>query len=381
MKKVLHIITKLELGGAQKSTLDILRNLDRAKYRIFLVSSDGLLADDAGKINGLEVRLLSSLIRQINPIFDLKALIDLYRFIKENEIDIVHTHGSKAGIIGRWAAYFAGVPIILHTIHGWEFHERQNRLIKWLFIGLERLTAKITTKLIAVCHADIEKGLNYNIGARDKYRLVYYGIDYEAFKDVSLNSMIKRNSLGLKEDALIIGMIACFKPQKAHADFIKAASLIIKEIPNVKFLLVGDGVLRPKIVRQIRSLGLRDRFVLTGWRRDIPQILPVLDMIVLSSHWEGLPIVLLESMAAGLPVVATNVGGVSEIIQDGNTGFLVPVGDYSKLAERILFLAHNSSLCEEMSKCAKGLLDGRFNTSSMVNQIEETYVHLLNKKQ
>jgi len=378
MKRVLHIITKLELGGAQKSTLEILSNLDRNKYKIFLISSDGLLADEARKIDALEVKLLPSLKREINPIFDGWAFVDLYRFIKENKIDIVHTHSSKAGILGRWAAYLAGVKIIIHTIHGWEFHERQNRLIKWLFIGLERLTAKITTQLIAVCRADIEKGLNYNIGARDKYRLIYYGIDYGAFNNAP---SLKRNSLGLKEDTFTIGMIACFKPQKAHSDFIKAASLIAKEMPNVQFLLVGDGVLRPKITQQIERHGLRDRFILTGWRRDIPQLLSILDTIVLSSLWEGLPIILLEAMAAGLPVVATNVGGVSEIIQDGNTGFLVPVGDYSKLAERILFLAHNSSLCEEMSKCAKGLLDGRFNTSSMVNQIEETYVHLLNKKQ
>lgn len=381
MKRVLHIITKLELGGAQKSTLDILRCLDRKKYKIFLLSSDGLLSDEARKIDSLEVELLPSLRREINLFFDLKAFVDLYSFIKKNDIDIVHTHSSKAGIVGRWAAYLAGVGIIIHTIHGWEFYDGQNRLIKWLYITLERLTARITTRLIAVCEAAIKKGLNYKIGTSNKYRLIYYGIDYNAFSNIRQDREYTKRCLGLREDNFIVGMIACFKPQKAHRDLIKAASLIVREVPGVQFLLVGDGALRSKMIRQIERLGLGDRFVLAGWRKDIPQILSNLDLVVLSSLWEGLPIVILEAMAAARAVVATNVGGVSEIVKEAKTGFLVEVGNYKQIANRITFLINNRHLATQMGRSAQQSLNGTFSIDSMIRNIEETYKELLIPRQ
>lgn len=371
---VLHIITKFELGGAQKSTLFIAALLDKTRYNLSIVSSqDGILVCDALKIPKVDTTLLPALKRSIDPFQDLLALIKLTKFIKTKRFDIVHTHSSKAGILGRWAAKFAGVPIILHTIHGWSFHHRQNPLIRKLFVFLEQITAKITDRLIAVSKSDIKKGLDAGIGPKDKYALIRYGIPIREFSYCKVDVAKKKEKLGLKRDSPVVGMVACFKPQKAPQDFLKIAALVKNDFPEASFLLVGDGILRDKLEGLKNELGLRNDLHLIGWRRDIPEIMSILDVLVLTSLWEGLPIVLLEGMASGLPIVATATAGAQETIRNEINGFLASYGDTGTMAQRVVALLENRALARKMGQEGKKLLDSSFELERMVGQTDELY--------
>lgn len=377
---VLHIITKLELGGAQKSALYIVTLLNKDRYNLWLVSSnEGVLVPDALNIPKINVSFLPTLKRTIDLIRDFLTLISLTRFIKNKKFDIVHTHSSKAGILGRWAARFAGVPVILHTIHGWGFHDRQNPLMRRFFIFLERITAKITDKLISVSQSDIKKGLDAGIATADKYTLIRYGIPIREFANCKVNIKKKKEELGLKTDSPVVGMVACFKPQKAPEDFLKVVAIVKKVFPETKFLLVGDGILRKKLENLRNRFNLKKDLVFAGWRRDIPQIMSILDVWVLTSLWEGSPINLLEAMACALPIVATSTGGAQEIIQNGVNGFLVPAGDIQAMAQRIVTLLENKVLACKMGQEGRKSLDFSFEIKYTVKQIDKLYQTLADR--
>jgi glycosyltransferase involved in cell wall biosynthesis len=377
---LLHIITKLELGGAQKTALELVGNLDRNKYHLFLISSrEGMLLEEALKIPDLQIYLVPSLKRYISPISDLKALLSIVRFIKKNNIHIVHTHSSKAGIIGRWAARFAGVPVIIHTIHGFGFHDNQNWFTRKLYISLERSAAKFTDILVAVSESDISKGLRNRIGHRGKYRLIRYGIRLDEFLNNHIDIDDKRRRLGIDPASRVVGMVACLKPQKSPLDFIKAASLVKRSVPEAKFLLIGDGALRRKSENLIRRLKLQRDIRLLGWRRDIADIMRALDVFVLTSLWEGTPLVFLEALASGLPIVATRVDGGPEIVKDQINGFLVPPRDHKMLAEKIITLLSQKQLRQKMGQAGWQMMDKSFDVSTMIKRTEEVYLEIKQK--
>lgn len=366
--KLLYIITRFDLGGAQKSLLDLAVSLPKDKYEIVIACGNGgILLDDALKLEGVRASVIPSLRREIIFFSDIKALIELRSFIKSQKADIVHTHSSKAGIIGRWAAKLAGVPVIMHSIHGWEFYRGQNPVIRNFYVFLERLTAPITDKLIAVSNYDIEEGLKERIGVREKYALIRYGIRRGEFYRPGSHS-----------SDLAVGMLACFKPQKSPQDFIRAAGIVVKEVPSVKFFLIGDGVLRAKIERLIKKLELNGNVRLLGWRRDIAQLLTSFDILVLTSRWEGLPLVLLEAMAAGRPIIASDVCGNHEIIRDGENGFLFPRGDYEALAQKIILLIKNDKLRCRLGSKGRELLDDTFESGHMAGCFDRLYTGLTN---
>ncbi len=397
MQKIhlLFVITKLELGGAQKQLLNLLTHLDRQRYILSLITArEGLLVREVQSIENLRLIKSNTLERPINPIKDLLALWQIFNFIKQNEVDIVHTHSSKAGILGRWAGVLAGVKIILHTVHGWSFHKYQNLLFRKFIIWLERFTALFTTQLIVVSNHDLEKGLRNRIGRRDKYKLIRYGINY---KDFTKKQEGLREELGLGSSDLLIGMVACFKPQKSPQDFIKLAFFIIKSsslinvrssrdknlsssLKKVRFILIGDGILRKKIERMIVKLGLTQEIILMGWRRDIPRILSAIDIFVLTSLWEGLPISVLEAMCASLPIVVSNTGGVSELILDGKNGFLVPPRDIRKMAEKINNLLEDEDLRRMIGSNSRAALDYNFSLDTMIRNTDNLYKDLVKKK-
>lgn len=377
MQKInlLYVITKLELGGAQKQLLELIRHSNRERYNTFLFTArDGLLIEEAESIDGLRLKRSEFLERPINPLKDILALIEIYWFIRKNNIKIVHTHSSKAGILGRWAARLANIKIILHTVHGWPFHDYQLRLAQVLFILLERITAKFTTKLIVVSDHDREKGLRNQIGKEGKYVLIRYGLNFAEFnvEDQSL-----RKELGIDSSDLLVGMISCFKPQKSPQNFIKLAYSINHILPNVKFLLVGDGILRRKVGRLISKFDLQRQVILAGWCWNIPKILSAIDILVLTSLWEGLPICVLEAMAASKPVVATHTGGIAEIITEGETGFLVPPCDTQRMSERLILLLKEESLRRQIGLNAKDSLSSDFSLKNMVKNNQDLYDDLI----
>ncbi len=372
--RICHIITKPELGGAQLTTLRLLSELSKDNYEIsFITSNSGILTSDFLKLQKVKNFLLSSFKRDIEPINDILTLYKIYKILKNQKCEIVHTHSSKAGILGRLAARIAKTKFILHTVHGWSFNEYQPLLIKRLFILLEKIAARWTTKLICVSKKDIETALKYKIANREKIVLIRYGISKEAFQFQNLNIAEKRAELVIKNNGPIVAMVSCLKPQKSPQDYIKAAAIVKKDIPEANFLIIGDGILRKKVLRLADNLGLNGSLLFKGWRRDIPEILSVIDVLVLSSLWEGLPVVLLEAMASGKPVIATNVGGTSEIIRDGIDGILVPPKDYKALSEKIRFILTETNLCKKMGESFKNRFDSSFQFQNMVKEIQELY--------
>jgi glycosyltransferase involved in cell wall biosynthesis len=378
---LLYIITKLELGGAQKQLLSLIRGLDKEKYNLFLFTAkDGLLINEALAIKNLNLRRSIFLERRINPLKDLAALIEATVFIKKNKIQIVHTHSSKAGILGRFAARLAKVPLIIHTVHGWSFHDYQYVVINYLYLILERISASFTGKIIVVSDFDRYKGLKNSIGCKNKYVLIRYGIEASQFEHKEKPGDF-RKSLGLKDTDLVVGMAACFKPQKAPLDFIKLAKVIKISFSNVKFILVGDGRLRQKVCALIKKLNLENQVILTGWRNDLSMILSSLDVFVLTSLWEGLPIVILEAMAAKVALVATDTGGIQEIVANAKSGYLVKPNDLLSMQAKVEALLKDPRLREEFTKASQAvILSGEFSLNRMVADTEKIYSSLLSER-
>ncbi len=375
---LLYVITKLELGGAQKQLLSLIRHLDKDKFRIFLFTAqEGLLLAEALSVNGLTIKKSKWLERSINPVKDFLALIEIYLFIKKSNIELVHTYSSKAGILGRVAATLAKAKVIVHTVHGWSFNDYQPKVKRFCFIGLERFVARFTNKLIVVSDYDLQTGINNLIGRKDKYAFIRYGIEYSEF---NLSALNLRQELGIKINNPAVGMIACFKPQKSPQDFIKLAFLVNKKFPGVKFILVGDGILRREIEKLISEFGLRQQVFLMGWRSDVPRILKALDIFVLTSLWEGLPISVLEAMASSKPVISTDTGGVREVVFEGRTGFLAPRHDMETMSERVIDLLRNDLLREKIGINAKAFLGDNYCLANMVRDTANLYSALLVKK-
>ena len=370
--KVIHVITKLELGGAQKVTLMTLERLPRDRYELGLVTGpDGLLVDWASRIDGLDRVWLPSLIREVRPIQDIKALVSMMRLFRREKPQIVHTHSSKAGILGRWAAKLAGVPYIFHTAHGFGFHDFQSPLAKSVYVWLERITTKITTKLVVVSYANAEKGEKNRVFKRGDWILCRDAISVTEFMQPGPRRQ-KLAEWGIPTDKLVVGMIACLKPQKSPVDFVDVAARVLKENSQVHFVLAGDGELRPEVEKRIEDHGIAKHFSLLGWQTDMPEVYRNLDVVVLTSLWEGLPCVFSEAMAGDLPIVATNVDGAREAINDGDNGFLHQPHDVQGMAESVLKLLRDPELRKTMGKRGKSRVM-EFDISTSVANLESAY--------
>lgn len=378
--RVAFVITKLELGGAQKQLLSLIRGLSQDKFCVFLYTArKGLLVEESLRIKGLKLKLSHFLERPICIIKDLAALVELCFFIKSNRIGVLHTHSSKAGILGRLAGRLCRVKVILHTVHGWSFNDFQPLIKKKIFVLLERFCANFTDVLIVVSEFDKAKGIALGIGREEKYRIVRYGIDQSAFKKNS-GSELKR-SLGVFPQDVLVGTVCCLKPQKAPQDFVKVAYLISRQHPNVKFILAGDGELRPEVEKLIQKYSLKNKVTLSGWRNDITEIMPAFDIFVLTSLWEGLPVSVLEAMSCSKPVVATDTGGIKEVIIDGKTGYLVEPHDVNGISNKLRGLIENEDLRNSIGESARISLGQKFSYAFGVKAHEELFMELVSRKQ
>jgi glycosyltransferase involved in cell wall biosynthesis len=379
--KVCHVITILDLGGAQDNTLHTVRGL-RPPFQASLIAGPGGLRDDeARRIPGVEVRFERSLVRPIRPFRDLRAVAALTRILKGLKPDIVHTHSSKAGIVGRAAARAARVPIVVHSIHGFGFHDGQPAWLRTGLIGLERAAAPLTTHFVAVSRANLERGAALGIVAPERATVIRSGIHIDAFRAAASAAgtparAALRRELGLPAVAPLVGMVACLKPQKAPLDFVDAAARVAAARPEVQFVMVGDGELRPAVEARARAVGLEGRLHLLGWRRDVPDLMAALDIVVLTSLWEGLPRVVPEAIAAGRPVVATAVDGTAEILRDGDNALVASPGDKVGIAERIERLLADPMLGSRLVEKARPLLE-EFDIDAMVRAQEALYHRLL----
>lgn len=369
----------LELGGAQQNTLFTVEHMDRGKFEPILITGiGGPLMEDAKKMTNVRSYFVPHLIREINPIYDLIALIKIWRIVKKEKADVVHTHSSKAGILGRWAAWLAGAPVIIHSIHGYGFHDFQNPIIRWFFVKIEALTARITTAFIAVSQNNLERGVSLRLFNKEKVFLIRSGINIDEFRHTKVDSQTKRRELGIAPLGPLVGMVACFKPQKAPEDFVKVAAIVQKKISEANFLLVGDGELRGEVEALIKEFKLDGKVILTGWRRDIPQIMKMFDVLILTSLWEGLPRVFPQAMAAGIPIVATKVDGAPEVVKEGLNGFLLSPRDIEGLADKVIFLLKSPQIARDMGRAGHDFVE-EFDINKMVRQQEELYLVLIGR--
>jgi glycosyltransferase involved in cell wall biosynthesis len=364
----------LELGGAQQNTLHTVTHLDRSRFVPELITGPGGLLDrEARLVPDLAVTFVPELVRPVSPARDARALLALARTFRRTAPDIVHTHSSKAGILGRWAARLARVPVVVHTIHGYGFHAEQGPVPYRVFRGLESATARITTRFVAVSRADLTAGIERRLFPRQKAVLIRSGIPLREFGMVSDRRL--RRELGVPPAAPLVGMVACLKPQKAPVDFVRMADAVRHRVPAAHFVLVGDGALRPAVEAEAARLGLGAQLHLLGWRRDVPAILGALDVFALTSLWEGLPRAIPEAMASGLPVVATRVDGIPEAVTDGVTGYLAAPHDVETLADRVVFLLEHPSEARRMGEEGRSRV-GEFDIDDMVRRQEDLYHEL-----
>ncbi|RZB30129.1 MAG: hypothetical protein SRB1_02409 [Desulfobacteraceae bacterium Eth-SRB1] len=387
--KVAHIITRLDKGGSAENTLLTVRGLGREMYDVILVrglSVESNMAEDEAravdeivreaKREGISIITIPSLIRRIHPFYDLKTFFALIKILRRERPDIVHTHTSKAGILGRWAAFFARVPVIVHTPHGHVFWGYSGRCKTSFYIVLERLTACITDKIIALTEQEKKDHLHFRIASEDKFSVVHSGVDLDRFSNTSVDSAAMKRRLGIPDGNLVVGTTGRLTHVKGHRYLIEAAEKIVSSRPDTTFVLLGDGELSGELKSMTSMLGIEENVKFLGWRPDVAEVMSIFDIFVLPSLNEGMGRVLVEAMALGKPIVASNVGGIRDLVVDGKNGFLVPAGDVETMVVKINNLLESMEKREKMGECGK---DRAVNYSSglMVKKIDQLYHEML----
>jgi lipopolysaccharide/colanic/teichoic acid biosynthesis glycosyltransferase/glycosyltransferase involved in cell wall biosynthesis len=383
--KIVRVIARLNIGGPAIHVTNLSAGLDPSRFESLLVT---------GTENPGEGSLLNAaLARGIRPVVireivgeaslkprDLTALIALYRLMRAERPQIVHTHTAKAGFLGRLAARLAGVPLVLHTYHGHVLHGYYGPLKTRLLRGLERALAPMTDRIIAVSEQVKADLVGYGIARPAKISVIRLGFDLEPFLNSETHRGTLRGELGLDNGARLVGIVGRIFPIKNHRLFLEAAALVAGKEASARFVVVGDGILRPEMEEHARRLGIGDRVVFTGWRHDLPRIYPDLDVLVVSSKNEGTPVSAIEAMASGCPVVATRVGGLPDLIDEGTTGSLVPPEDAPALADAILRMLRNRDAARRMGQAARAQVSEQFRVERLICDLEGLYTELLAEK-
>jgi glycosyltransferase involved in cell wall biosynthesis len=342
-----------------------------------------MLDSRAAAIRGVRFRQVDSLVREIRPVSDARAFLALRAILRQEREDagglplVVHTHSSKAGILGRAAARAAGAEVVVHSIHGFGFHDSQSRPLRRILVGLERAVSRWTDAFVAVSEENIRQGIREKILSPGNVRLIRSGFDTARFLAGSRER--GRALLGIPEGVPVVGTIAPFKPQKAPLDFVEVARRVRGEIPAARFVMIGDGELRPQAERAAAEGPLAGSFLFAGWREEIPDLMRAFDVFLLASRWEGLPKVVPQALLSGVPVVATAVDGTREIVDDGVDGFLAPPGDVETLARRVAGLLAGTAALNPAFKRERLLRE--FDQAEMVRAQERLYGELLDRKE
>ncbi|NNN06017.1 MAG: glycosyltransferase family 4 protein, partial [Elusimicrobia bacterium] len=353
------------------------RALERARFSALLVCGEGGYFDEQVRRDpSVRAIFIPALTREIAPGRDLLALFQLANVFLAEKPDIVHTHSSKAGILGRLAAALAGVPVVVHTYHGFGFHDRQNALIKAVYVALERLCAPLTTKLIFVSRANAEYAEKHRLGRAADAALIRSGVRLDDFP-ASVDKDALKMSAGIGRHATLVVSIGNLKPQKNAGDFVAAAARAAKAAPHARFVFIGDGPQRRALEAKAFTLGLNDRLFFLGWRRDAARWLAAADVFALTSLWEGLPRALVEAMRTGLPSVCYATDGVVDVLHDGVTGLLAPPGDVEAFAQKLTNLLLDAGLRARLGAAARASIGPEFDIDEMVRAQERLYLELL----
>lgn len=370
---VLYVITKLELGGAQKVCLSLHEGALTQGYVSHVVTGrEGVLVTEAQRIGN--VIFLKTLKREINSFFgEIRAFFSLFRTMrklkKQYKNIIVHTHSTKAGLLGRWAAFFAGIKTRVHTVHGFGFHEFQSRFMWLIVFFLEYVTSLITTHFVCVSETDRFIGIRYFPKFLKKSSVIRAAIDWKRFIGA------QKSTTG----RLTIGTVSCFKPQKNLLDLLQAFKIVFDQVDSSKkeillLQIIGDGLMRPVLEQWVNDNGLTAHVEFLGWQSHVVSFMKTWDIFALSSLWEGLPCAIIEARVCKLPVVAYNVGGIHEVINDGVNGFLIPAGNIHLLAQKLVYLINQPNVRDVIGNHGDALHD--FSDKVMVTKHLELYKSL-----
>ena len=380
---VAHIITRLIVGGAQENTLHNVEDQIRLfGDRVTLIAGPGLGPEGSlekrAHASGAELKLLTQFRRNLHPWRDALSYWAILRTLKAAQPDLVHTHASKAGILGRWAAHQLGIPAV-HTIHGAAFHYGQSPLAYRLYRWLERQAARSTAKFISVADAMTEQYVAAGIADREQFVTIPSGFDVEPYLVPRRDPAVVRRELGLDPEHVVIGKVARFFPLKGHEYLLEAAAAVIQRFPQVRFLFVGDGILRPTIEKRLQELGIREKFVLTGLvpPTQIAELVHAMDLVVHTSVWEGLARVLPQGLIAGKPVVSFDIDGAREVVIPDETGILVSPQSIPGLIRALSTLVEHPERRLKFGENGRTRFTDRFRHESMTRRIRDVYQDVL----
>jgi glycosyltransferase involved in cell wall biosynthesis len=380
--RVVHVITRLIVGGAQEAAILACARVDRDEFESVLVigpqtGSEGSLRPMADEL-GVPVVVVPDLVREIAPRRDRRALHQLRQVLRDQRPDIVHTHSSKAGVLGRRAAQREQVPAVVHTVHGWSFHDHMPRWRRAVYRRLERRAARWSDRIITISELDREKGLGAGIGTPEQYDVIHELNDLARYDGAGAPEDA-RAQLGLPSDAFVVGTVGRLSEQKDPLTWIRVAAQVAEAVPAARFVMVGDGPLRPDVERRAAELGIGDALTLTGLRDDVPDLLPAFDVFLLTSRWEGLPLVIPQAMASGIPVVASTADGNREAVRARENGLLASPGDPAGFAGAVLEL-RDRALASRL--VAAGRTTARdFALERTIPELEQVYLRLARPRQ
>jgi len=379
--RVLHIHTMPVISGSGINTYLSMLGMDRALYDVELACAPGGRLIDLVRGSRMHVRTFKNLVQPLNPSRDPRALVDLYLFLRKNPYHVVHTHNSKAGFIGRLAAVLARVPVIVHTVHGFAFHDQEPPWRRFLFRNLERLASRWCQKMIFISQPLLDWALRERIVGKEKTVKIYSGIPLERFQPVQKEEKDRiRSKWQLGPEDAVIGVVSKLWEGKGHGILIQALKELERDIREIKLVVVGEGYLHDDLQAMVHRLGLQDRVLFTGFQMDVSEIIAAFDVAVLPSFFEGMGRVILEAMAMARPVVASRVGGIPDLVQDGRNGFLVQPGSVGELASAIKKLLLDKALAERMGWAGRKMIDDKFSADIMVRSTEGVYRELLTRK-
>ena len=383
--KVCHIITRLIVGGAQENTLLTCAGLSARGHAVTLITGpdagpEGSLLQQA-RAGGYQVRVASALRRAVHPLSDRRARRELAAMLADFRPDVVHTHSSKAGIIGRLAARDAGVPTIVHTIHGLSFNRTQPWPLRLLYRALERHCARFTDRLIVVADAMAAQAVAGGVAGPEKFVTIYSGMETGWYDPAHADRCAVRESWGVSESGIVVGAVARLFRNKGYEQLIPAMTEAARAIPELRFVWVGDGAQRADYERRLEAAGIRKRVHLTGLvePREVPRMLASMDIVVHASQWEGLPRVAVQALLMERPVISFDIDGAPEVVVPDRTGVLVPLNDTRRLAEAMIALASDPQGRERFGRTGRRLCLERFDHQVMTAAIERVYKELADR--
>jgi glycosyltransferase involved in cell wall biosynthesis len=355
--------------------------MDKNVYEVELACAPGGRLIQLVEDNNMKVWPFEHLVQPISPLKDTLALLGLTVFLKKNPYHIVHTHNSKSGFLGRLAAKLAGIPVIVHTVHGFAFHDQEPLFRQSLFRNLERLSSHWCDKMIFISQPLIDWALQEKITDEGKIEKVYSGIQLDQFRPVTTDvKMMNRKKWKLKEEDLVIGIVSKLWEGKGHITLIEAFRALKQRINNAKLVIVGEGDLYEELLRVVDQNGLSDSVLFTGFQADVSEILSTFDVAVLPSFFEGMGRVLLEAMAMEKPVVASNVGGIPDLVEHQSNGLLVKPGNAAELTDALERILSDRVLSSKMGKEGRKRIQEQFSSNTMVQSIDRVYRQLLTGK-